>query len=95
VEPFKPHYNATFKEIVARIKEVAKIVGFDADDAKRAAAIMESLGGTSDKKETTNFHGQLKEIYKSNWETLKAFNASQVDATRTLRSRRNRSVGVK
>ena len=61
---------------MARIKEAVKIVGFNAKDATKAAAIMESLGGNLGKKETTKFHVQLREIYKNNWEQLRNFNSS-------------------
>jgi hypothetical protein len=60
---------------VARIKEAVKIVGFNAKNATRAAAILEALEGAN-KKQKTPLHVELKEIYKDNWQSLKTHNQS-------------------
>ena len=67
--------KALFYNIVARMKEAIKVVGFDAKNATRAAAILKALDG-ADRKEKTSLHTELKGIYRGNWDALKVHNQS-------------------
>ena len=78
---------------MARIKEAVKIVGFNAKDATRAAAIMEALDGAT-RKAKVPLHVELKQIYKENWEQLKTYNSSLLpDSVKPQKTRRNKGVG--
>jgi hypothetical protein len=71
--------------------EAVKVVGFDGKNATRAAAILKALDG-ADRKEKAALNTELKEIYKDNWQPLKAHNQSllPVSVKPQPKARRNR-----
>ena len=88
---FPPPYAANIETVVARIKEAVKIVGFNAKNATRVAAILEALEGAN-RKQKTPLHVELKELYKDNWQPLKTHNQSllPVSVKPQPKARRNR-----